>query len=497
MAISFNRYINITSSVGAPTQAVGRNLGGRVFTSNNLLPPGSNLPFSSATPVGAYFGKLSEEYLRALFYFSFISKNNTAPSLISFARWVETAVAPMIYGNPAVTQTLATYTAISTGSFGLTIGGIAHPFGSLDFSAAASLSDVAAVLQTAIRTASGTQWTAATVTFNSLTGAFDFVGGSAVAATITVQEGTTGVHIAGLLGWLTGAILANGSAVESITTTLTNSYSQSNNFGSFLFIPDLDLAQITEASAWVDTLDVELLYFAPAQISDAATYFAALENYGGVGITVAPITTQYPEQLPAMIFAATDYTAVNSVQNFMFQQTAGLTPSVTDDTTANTMDTNQFNYYGQTQQAGQPISFFQTGVLMGLATDPGYMNLFANEIWLKDAIGVALMNLLLALPQVPANTLGQSQILSVLQSVVNQAVLNGTISVGKRLTQAQILYITENSGNANAWQQVQNIGYWLNCQIVPNGLGGFKAIYTLIYGKDDVIRMVDGSDILI
>jgi len=124
------------------------------------------------------------------------------------------------------------------------------------------------------------------------------------------------------------------------------------------------------------------------------------------------------------------------------------------------------------------------------------MNVFANEIWLKDSIGVALMNLLLGQTKVSANTQGSSQIKVIIQNVIDSALNNGTISVGKPLNQNQILFITEISGDENAWRQVQTVGYWLNVTIDNSGVEPI-AVYTLIYSKDDDIRKIVGSDILI
>jgi hypothetical protein len=219
-----------------------------------------------------------------------------------------------------------------------------------------------------------------------------------------------------------------------------------------------------------------------------------------VSLTLQPPPDQYAEQVPMMIFAATDYTAVNSVQNYMFQ-TFNLVPTVTDDATSDSLDAINVNYYGATQESGQQIAFYQRGLLSGLPTSPSDMNVFANEIWLKDAAGVAIINLLLSVSQVPANKSGTGLILSVLQNVIDQAVNNGTISVGKTLTNNQKLYITQITGDPNAWQQVQNIGYWINCVISPytdeGGNTEYQAVYTLIYSKDDVIRKVTGTHVLI
>jgi hypothetical protein len=200
-----------------------------------------------------------------------------------------------------------------------------------------------------------------------------------------------------------------------------------------------------------------------------------------------------------MILAATDYTSTNSVQNYMFQ-ISNLTPSVSDDTTANTYDAIKVNYYGVTQTAGTLLAFYQRGSMMGLPNTPTTMNTYTNEIWLKDAMQAALMTLLLSQARVSANAQGQSQILAVLQSVIEEATNNGTISANKALTPSQIAYINATTGDDTAWYQIQTIGYWVNCDIVPYTVGPdtlYKAVYTLIYSKDDVINLITGEHVLI
>lgn len=499
MAININNYVDITSGVGAGAVVARRDLIGRLFSDNNLLPPQTTLEFTSAAAVGAYFTTSSEEYLRSLEYFSWISKNLTRPQKIQFSRWVDVAVAPRIYGN-VQTQTLGTWTAITAGSLGITIGADVNTFTALDFSSALSLSDVASILETAIQTKVGTMWTSATVTYDATRGSFNFVGGSAVDAVITVQQGVGGTPIGNILGWLTGdtLIVANGSAVESITDVLTESTSQSNNFGSFLFMPSLNLTQVTEAATWNKAQNVMFMYTVGVSSANYAAWSAALLGIGGTALTLSNTAGAYPEQMPMMIEAATNYDAVNSVQNYMFQQFPGMPAEVTTDALAASLNAARVNYYGRTQEAGQFIDFYQRGVLMGGATDPLDMNTYVNEIWLKDAATAAIMTLLLALAKVSANAQGRSQILAVLQSVINEALNNGTISVGKTLTETQKMFITEITGDPQAYYQVQTIGYWIDCVIVfDTDLAAYKAVYELVYSKDDVIRKVEGTHVLI
>lgn len=506
MAISFTRYVDIVSGVGAAESVKERELITRIMTDNVLVPPQSLVEFTSASEVGAYFGLSSVEYLRAAFYFAWVSKNITQASKISFARWVDTAQAGIIYGVQAA-YTLGTFTAVSSGSLNLTIGATNFTLTGINLSAAGSLSVVASDIQTAIRahSAGGADWTSATVAYvaSPTQGGqpqFTLTGGVTGPEAMAIAAAASGTDLGPLLGWLAaGAIVGQGSAVETITQTLTNTAAASNNFGSFLFMPSLNTSQIIEAATWNDGQNVLFQYLIPVTAANAATISGDIINLAGCAMTLSPISTEYPEQIPGMILAATDYTARNSVQNYMFQIFA-VTPSVTTDSLADTYDALSVNYYGQTQTAGQLIQFYQRGVLTGEAQDPIDQNVYGNEQWFKDAIGSQIMQLLLALAQVPANTTGQAQLLSVIQSVINQAIFNGTVSVGKTLDITQQLYITNATGSNKAWQQVQTIGYWVNVVIVPyveDSVTRYKAVYTLIYSKDDVIRFVQGSDILI
>jgi hypothetical protein len=237
-----------------------------------------------------------------------------------------------------------------------------------------------------------------------------------------------------------------------------------------------------------------------SDLADAMQAYTDNGALGGVGVTLdSPVADEYPELLPAAILAATDYSR-RSTQNYMYQQ-AALTPSVTTASESDALDLSRCNYYGQTQTGGQRINFYQRGVLMGGATDATDMNVYANEIWLKDAAGARIMSLLLALPKVSANRQGRAQLRAVLQDVIDAALINGVISVGKPLNVIQKLDIIELSNDPLAWVQVQNSGYWvtvdLQSYVTQDSRTEWKAVYTLIYSKDDTVRKVEGSHILI
>lgn len=499
MAISLQRYIEITSGVGAGAGVPNRDLGGRFFTENILVPTNSIITFDNASDVGIYFGTTSEEYNRAVFYFGWVSKSITSPNQMSFARWANVAVASTISGKVG-SYAVSQFTPVTTGDFTLTMGGFTSHLTAINLSAVGSLAAVATAIQTKIRAFSGggAAWTSATVTYNATRQSFDLVSGLTGNDTISVLVGTT-TDIASLLGWLTGAILSNGQAAQTITALLTANADASNDFGSFAFVPVLTIDLVTEAAVWNNTQDVDFIYSIPVSKSNSSAWSAVLTDIGGCTLTLAPLSTEYPEQVPMMILSATDYNRVNSVSNYMFTQ-FDLTPAVTSNADANTYDNLHINFYGVTQTAGTLRTFYQRGVMLGLPVNPLDQNTYANEIWLKDAMSANLMTLLLSLNQLPANAQGRAQVLSVLQGVINQALNNGTISVAKALSAVQKAYITTVTNDPNAWQQVFNQGYWVDVQVVAyveDSTTKYKMVYTLIYSKDDVIRKIEGTDILI
>jgi hypothetical protein len=499
MAISIRRYVDIVSGVGAGSGVRNREFIGRMFSTNPLIPTKSLIDFETVEDVGDYFGTSSEEYARATMYFGFISKVITRPRKLTFARWTSTNAAPRIYGSKGQ-QAVGSWTSITGGTLSMTIGGESLALTGINFAAALSLSDVASIVQTAIRTNTETQYATATVTWNSTRQSFDFVGAFNGNETIEIDlEGAN--NIAGQLGWGAGAILSFGAAEETPVESISESAEASNNFGSFLFLPALTLQQWVDLGAWNTTQNVLYKAMIPVSAANAEVWSAALLSYWGMAVTLSPKAGEYPEQVPMMILAATVFSRRAASQNYMFQQVSGLTPSVNTNQAAALYDNLRVNYYGQTQTAGQTIQFYQRGTLTGGGTAPVDQNIYANEMWFKDTATAALMELLLNLTRISANAQGRSEVLSTLQTVIDQALFNGVISVEKTLNQTQKLFITQVTGDDLAWHQVQSIGYWLDVVmesfVTQDGRTEWKAVYTVIYSKDDAIRKIEGSHILI
>lgn len=506
MAISFTKYVEITSGVGGAAVVSRRELIGRIITQNSLVPTGGVLDFTDVDEVGDYFGTSSEEYQRAVFYFGFISKNIKKANKISYVNWAAANTAPLIFGDKTV-KNLADFTSISDGALDLTLGSITAQVAGMDFTTAINLSGVATIIQTQIQAANvDPLFSSATVTYNALRGSFDLVAGATGAAIISTAAPSSGTNILNQVGWVftetpttTSAIFSNGVNEQTPLEAIQSSEARNNNFGSFLFMDALTIDEISSVASWNSAQNNYYIYTIGVSAIDVTTYQSALSDFGGTALTLIDdnLTSEYDEMAPMIVLAATDYTARNSVQNYMFQQFS-LTPKVSDDSTSNQYDAISVNYYGATQTAGNQISFYQKGFLQGLSTDALDMGVYSNEMWLKDAAGSELMNLLLSLPSLPSNENGVSQVISTIQNTaISEALFNGVISIGKLLSNTQKQFIESITGDELAWYQVQNSGYFIQAEVQEPTAGNFIIAYTLIYAKNDSIRKVEGTHTLI
>jgi hypothetical protein len=511
MAIPFTNYVDITSGVIGSDEVPERDLITRIFSTNPLIPANSYAEFEGSEAVGAYFGTTSTEYLMAEAYFSFISKTLSSPDKISFASWVQTNRAPYVYGDPTQTDTLAELQAITMGALTMTLGATTATVSAISFAGDTSLTAVAATLQAAIRAAETIDpvWAEATVTYlptNPAGACFELSGAFNTLApgTISFTAQTSGEDVALALGWESAnAILSQGSLATSLTNTMIASTNASNNFGSFDFIPTLTEAEALELATWLNTTNVTYMFLLPVTSANADAMSEALIALPGVAMTLNPQPGVYfPELLPGMILAATDYSKANASQNYMFQQLPGLPASVADSADSATYDGLRINYYGQTQQAGQQISFYQRGAVTGAATSPTDMTTYANEMWFKSYVGSQFMTALLTLNEIPTSPTGRGIINNILQSSVQQALLNGTISVPyEPLTNAQISAINQATGTTTAWQQVQTIGYWytvtFSSYVTSDGRTEYQGNYVLVYTKNNAVRKIVGSHNLV
>lgn len=496
MAIKITRYVDIISSVSGASSVAQRKLDHRRFTSDPRVPVGSILELGSGD-ADDFFGSTSDEAVFARQYFGYVSPAPaSAPRALQFAAYAPAGRVPAVYSaSPA---TLAELTAVSAGSLNITLGANTNTIAAINLSAALSFADVATALQTAVRTGTGAQFTAATVTYD--VGRAQFIISGGVVGDAAVSVGVT--PLSTLLGLNDPqAILSPGVAAQNPLDAFQAAEDASDSFGSASFGESITDAEAKAVAQYVAGENVKYQFYVSVTPATYTATVAALSGIQSTGIILNGTAGEYKEAIPAAIMSATDYERRNATVNYMYRQVGGFAADVTTDALANIYDTARVNYYGQTASAGQNISFFQRGFLLGGATAPVDMSVHANEQWLKAYLTAALLSLQLSLNKIPANNEGRSYVLAQVIDGVNKAKFNGTIIIDKVLTTAQKIAVTQLSGDPDAWRDVQSKGFWADVAIVQSvpvsGVTEYTAKYTLVYSKGDVVRKVEGSHNLI
>lgn len=487
MAISQTKYINITSAVGGGSIVAQRDLMGRVFTTNDLVPEGQIVEFSGGMvaaleTIGGYFGITSSEYKFAEKYFQ-KNKKGLVPQKISFARYSDVASGAYLYGKKNVK--LADLQAITAGTFNITVNGSDEEYTALNLSSATSLADVATILTTAM-------------TSDGLVVSYELNGRFKVATSATGSEQTLSLAtgtVAEALG-MTNGILSEGADAETALESVVKATGLSNNFFSFCFLGGLGNSDIVDLAQWTHNQNVNYMFSVAVDSTNAATIQGLVNSYDGVALTL-DIYNEEGEFMPMSRIASIDYTRPDAAISMYYQQFAGVEPSVNMTEDARTYDAIKVNYYGETAKGGSAFPFYQNGVLQGSVTD---MGVYANEAWLKDSFITNILNLRLAVDTLPANSVGVGMILGAMMETVNLSLYNGVTMPGKTLDSTQKAYITQITGDTDAWMAVQSNGYYLDADVIKyteDGVEKYKVSFLYVYSKGDSINYVDGRDIMI
>lgn len=507
MSIPQRKYVDITSAAAKTAAAKYKELIARVFTTNDLFPVGHILEFTSSADVANFAGSLSTEAKIASEYFGWVSKRAKKPQKISFMRYSLTALAPYLYSVKAL-PSIAQLKAITDGSMVVELGGTSYTLSSIDLSSITAYVDVATALQTAIRanTSGGAIYTSATVEYVAARNSFKITGGTTgneqIGYTHSSGSGTDLSTLLGLDG-ASGAIISDGQTAKSITDILNNSIELSSNFLTFGFVNAADaVSNLDEIGAFCDEQNFQYRFCFDLGRSNLDDKAAAAQNHKGM---TAHFNINYGVSglvpawlMSAILPATTDYNKANAVKNYMFQEFPNQPVSVgeNDGTFYQHLDELNVNYNGQTQKSGQKLAFYQNG----FNADGTDSAVFDNEAWLKDYIATDILNAFLGLDFISADDDGKAVIAGILDNNADIAFKNHVFARGKELTEADKAYITQLFDDDTAYLDVQNKGYKYIIDIVPQNSGNatiYVAEYTLVYLKNDVVRKVTGSNILI
>lgn len=515
MSVPFSKFVPISAKVqsAAFTQEKKHML---LASTNALI--GTGTPFkeysgaAALTDFAADFGTLTADYTLARKYFSFQSKTGTSPEKMVVARWYKTAAAPFV--KCVAPATLAILKTATDASFVIDFSDSSYTV-SADLSAATSYSDVASILQTAIRanTEGGAAFTAAVVEYNTVTKGFIITGGATGAGeTVAVSQAGSGTDAMTILG-LTGAEISAGANAETFAQFCDRIYNANTAGYSITTTEALDESEALPAVEWLQgsvggqTLNTVLrlvLRFSDKAEAKAFQSTAKTLSYTGF-VVIYDLYNEYVNALDCAIAASTNYQAENGSVNFNFQPAVGYTPITklgdvinyqqgqTNLSVTQELDDLCISYVYSVGFGTQEQVLYGLGLMQGAF---GTEDVQVNESALQTALQTAIVNGFVSLNKMKLQGKDAKGFISTLIApVLDLFKTNGSIAYDGALSDTDKNTIYQITGNDAAATAVEQNGYYFQVQDLTDEDIRLRRVRVLVCylaaGVVNQIRIVD------
>lgn len=383
--------------------------------------------YADMVAVALDFASNTPAYLAAQAWFAQVPQ----PTSVLIGRWAKTASAGQLFGGPvdAANQLMSYWNAITTGSFKITVdGGAQQSVVGLNFSAAANMNAVAAIIQAGIA--------GATVVWDAAEKIFIFTSNTTGAASTVsfLAAGASGVDISGVLKGLStsaGAYVANGIVPE---TALAAATAFDDRFGQQFYglvIPEGATADHQAVAAYIEAATNKHVYgvgSSDANIlsSGSTTDIAYLLKASGYKRSVVQYSSTNIYSICSLMgrIIPTNYNGNNTVITLMYKQEPGVIAESLTATQIGILEgknCNVFVAYNNNTAIVEP----------GVMSSGEFFDVIAGTDWLALAIQTAVYNLLSTSPtKIPQTDAGNNLIMSTIEGVCAQAVTNGLLAPG-------------------------------------------------------------------
>lgn len=396
--------------------------------------------YSNLDGVAADWPADSEVVAAATAYFS----QQPKPTSLRVSTRYPTAQAAQLRGGSVVDDAtnLGIFNAITDGEFDITMDGIQADISPMDFSAATDMSDVAAIIETALQTEVGGSFATSTCTYD---GSRFFInsGSTGVTSTIsflTAVDPAVGTDISSLLQMLQGeGTKVDGIDAETITASLNAIQNVSTDWYGLMFTKEVrDLVQINgedavvAAAAWCEARvkvfgntsnDLDVLD------SVTTTDIASVLKLAAYRRTMTSFSS-YPDQYPSASILGRAFTVnfnqANSTLTLKFKQMPGIT---VEDLTVSQKSVLDSKLANALIDVGGSFMFAESFMGNGV---------FFDEVhgidWLTNAIETNVFGYLLTrTTKVPYTNKGTAAIEQQVIKALDEAVRNGLIAPGETI----------------------------------------------------------------
>lgn len=321
------------------------------------------------------------------------------------------------------------------------------------------------------------------VTFDSTSGGFVVTSGVIAAngttSSIAYATGTTSTSLG--LTLAAGAVISAGAAAAVPGTFMDSVVNQTQDWATFMLLQDPDNgsgnAQKLAFAAWNNGKNDSYMFvcwdtdITPTNTLPASSSLGVLldsANYSGTYLHWAPDSTQGPIKSAFVCGAAAsiDFTQRNGRVTFAFRSQSGLVADVTTQTVAHNLGGdpqsigsrgNFYNFYAAYATRNDQFVFDNRGFVSG---DFLWADSYINQIWLNNALQLAIMELFVAAFSIPYNRAGRALIEAACLDPINAAIFFGAIRAGITLSDAQAAEVN-NAAGLDISGTIESQGYYL------------------------------------
>lgn len=384
--------------------------------------------YSSLDGVVSDFGTSAPEYAAANLFFS----QSPQPAIMFAGRWAKTATSALLKGAvlSATQQDIANFTAVTAGGMKITIDGTLKTLTAIDLSGVTNLNGVASAITAKLASAGVCVWNATLSRFevtSSTTGA---------TSTISYAEApASGVDVSALLGLVSGqaSVPVDGAVAESLVEAVAALAGISNDwYGLLIADPALSEADVLAVSAFIEGSGQSRVFGYTTQNSlalDATSTTDIVSKLKAANYkrTFDQFSSATPYAAASMFGRAftVNFQGNNTTITLKFKQEPGITAESLTAGQAAALKAKNCNVF---VNYNNDTAIIQEGVMCN-----GY---FFDEVhgldWLQNDLQTAVFNLLYtSTTKVPQTNPGINQIVTTLESRLDQAVANGLVAPGQ------------------------------------------------------------------
>lgn len=435
---------------------------GLFLTKNENMPYPAVMSFDSKDAVGKFFGLDSAEYDVAVTYFLGYNNSFAKPQNILFARRAEKDISGFVRGA-AVSGKLKEFQAITNGSLAVEIDGTVVKLTEMDFSPATSLSSVGEILQGYLQE----KVPKAKVTYSSLSRAYMIASGTTgEESTVSFVYSVDGEEDSFLeilkLQESDGGLLSIGIEATSAYKDMDRIIGYTQNFVPFTTVYEASDEEHLDLADWSTDQEKSYLYVgwstsdalkSQTDVSSVAIQMADNEFESSTLVYGGRNHAAFVVSIPPSI----NWDRSNAAINTAFKRQDGLEATITDGNDSDILLSKNVNFYGRYATRNDSFIFLYNGCMFG---DYKFIDSFINDVWLRNALQVAILAGLTATARVPYTQKGYAVIRAWLNDPIQRGLKNGVIEPGVELSNLQKSELMQEIG-ADVSSQIYTDGYYL------------------------------------